>query len=241
MWTPSRFGVCTISYRNATRCPWPSLVLGGCCKGPGLPVVPCCLTLCVCPSLSRVRLFMTPWTAALQAPPSVGFSRQEYWSWLPFSSPGHHPVSGIEPVSPALGGLLDRGQAPASRQSEAPGCLPVLCPHVGSACSQHPNSRCHRQLWAGTSHVFDLPGVTLPAAQAACELHVGSSGQCPASLLCLQCCGAPSLFSVSPPLPWPSACPPPLFSSPPPLLSASLLSPITPAAPVRSLPLGPGC
>ena len=37
--------------------------------------------------LSRVRLPATPWTAAYQAPPSMGFSRQEYWSWLPFPSP----------------------------------------------------------------------------------------------------------------------------------------------------------
>ena len=39
--------------------------------------------------LSRVRLFTTPWTAAYQAPPSMGFSRQEYWSGVPFPSPQH--------------------------------------------------------------------------------------------------------------------------------------------------------
>ena len=39
-------------------------------------------------SLSRVRLFATPWTVAYEAPPSMGFSRQEYWSGLPFPSPG---------------------------------------------------------------------------------------------------------------------------------------------------------
>ena len=38
-------------------------------------------------SLSRVRLFATPWTAAYQAPPSMGFARQEYWSWVPLPSP----------------------------------------------------------------------------------------------------------------------------------------------------------
>ena len=53
-------------------------------------------------SLSRVRLFATPWTVAYQAPPSMGFSRQEYWSGLPFPSPGDLPNPGIEPVSPAL-------------------------------------------------------------------------------------------------------------------------------------------
>ena len=53
-------------------------------------------------SLSRVRLFETPWTVAYQAPPSMEFSRQEYWSGLPFPSPGDLPDPGIEPGSPAL-------------------------------------------------------------------------------------------------------------------------------------------
>ena len=52
--------------------------------------------------LSRVRLFVTPWTIAYQAPPSMGFSRQEYWSGLPFPSPGDLPDPGIEPRSPAF-------------------------------------------------------------------------------------------------------------------------------------------
>ena len=53
-------------------------------------------------SLSRVRLFATPWTVAYQAPLSMGFSRQEYWSRLPFPSPGDLPDPGIGPRSPAL-------------------------------------------------------------------------------------------------------------------------------------------
>ena len=53
-------------------------------------------------SLSRVRLFVTPWTVAHQAPPSLGFSRQEYWSGLPLPSPGNLPDPGIEPRSPTL-------------------------------------------------------------------------------------------------------------------------------------------
>ena len=56
---------------------------------------------------SRVRLCATPWTVALQAPLSMGFSRQEYWSGLPFPSPGDLPNPGIKPaspVSPALAG-----------------------------------------------------------------------------------------------------------------------------------------
>ena len=52
--------------------------------------------------LSRVRLFATPWPVAYQAPPTVGFFRQEYWSGLPFPSPGDLPNPGIEPGAPKL-------------------------------------------------------------------------------------------------------------------------------------------
>ena len=48
-------------------------------------------------SLSGVRVFATPWTVARQAPPSMGFSRQDYWSGLLFPSPGDLPNPGIEP------------------------------------------------------------------------------------------------------------------------------------------------
>ena len=55
----------------------------------------------------RIRSVMSnssviPWTVAYQAPPSMEFSRQEYWSGLPFSSPGELPNPGLEPGSPAL-------------------------------------------------------------------------------------------------------------------------------------------
>ena len=53
-------------------------------------------------SYPDLQLFTTPQTAASQASPSVGFSRQEYWSGLPFPSPGDLPPSGIEPRSLAL-------------------------------------------------------------------------------------------------------------------------------------------
>ena len=70
-----------------------------------MEIVMCCW-VCV---FSHVRLFETPWTVACQAPLSVGFSRQEYWNRLPFSTPGDLPKPGIEPstqslVSPALAG-----------------------------------------------------------------------------------------------------------------------------------------
>ena len=53
-------------------------------------------------SLSCVRLFATPWTVAYQASPSMGFSRQEYWSGLPCPSPGDLPDPGIKPGSLTL-------------------------------------------------------------------------------------------------------------------------------------------
>ena len=52
--------------------------------------------------LSHVEFFVTPWIIARQAHLSMGFSRQEYWSGLPFPSPGHLPDPGVEPRSPAL-------------------------------------------------------------------------------------------------------------------------------------------
>ena len=58
-------------------------------------------------AFSHVRLFASLWTVISQAPPSTGFSRQEYWSGLPFPTPRDLPDPGIEPtslVSPALAG-----------------------------------------------------------------------------------------------------------------------------------------
>ena len=60
-------------------------------------------------SLSYVRVFVTPWTLARQAPLSVGFSRQEYWSGLPCPPAGELPDPGIRPaslMSSALAGVL---------------------------------------------------------------------------------------------------------------------------------------
>ena len=51
---------------------------------------------------SHVQLFATSWTVAYQAPPSMGFSRQECWTGLPFPSPGDLPGPGIKPGFPAL-------------------------------------------------------------------------------------------------------------------------------------------
>ena len=55
-------------------------------------------------ALSYVRLFLTPWTVAGQAPRSLGFPRQEYWGGVAISSPRDLPNPGTEPASPALAG-----------------------------------------------------------------------------------------------------------------------------------------
>ena len=74
-------------------------------------------------SLSCVQLFATPWTVARQAPPTMGFSRQEYWSGLSFPSPGDLPNPGIEPVSLVLaGGFFTR----TSLVAQTVKCLPTV-------------------------------------------------------------------------------------------------------------------
>ena len=88
-------------------------------------------------SLSRVWLFAAPWTVAFQVPLSVGFPRQQYWSRLPFSSPGDLPNPGIKlksPVAPSLiSGLFITEQPEMPGTGETPynllfpsvsGCLP---------------------------------------------------------------------------------------------------------------------
>ena len=68
-----------------------------------------CAVLCCAQSLGRVWLFATPWTVTGQAPLSMAFPRQEYWSGLPFPPPGYLPDLGIKPASPALaGGFLTK-------------------------------------------------------------------------------------------------------------------------------------
>ena len=66
---------------------------------------------------SSILAWRTPWTVAYQAPPSMGFSRPEYWSGLPFPSPGDLPDPGIKPRSPALRLLAD------ALPSEPPGLM----------------------------------------------------------------------------------------------------------------------
>ena len=108
-------------------------------------------------SLSRVRLFVTPWTVAYQAPLSMGFSRQEYWSGLPFPSPGDLPDPGIQPEFPAL-------EADALT-SELPGKLTL------NSCKNNNNQKKplnnHIYNWKGIlfcpgmyKHIFSSIGMT---------------------------------------------------------------------------------
>ena len=73
------------------------------------------LFICYVCVLSSVRLSVTPWSVARQAPLSIGFSRQEYWSGLPFPSPGDLPDPGIKPPSPALTGGFFGKLSPANK------------------------------------------------------------------------------------------------------------------------------
>ena len=66
-------------------------------------------------SLSRVRLFATPWPVAYEASWSMGFSRQEYWSGLPFPSPRVPPSPGTEPAFPALAGGFFTAEPPEKK------------------------------------------------------------------------------------------------------------------------------
>ena len=84
-------------------------------------------------SLSRVRLFVTPRTVAYHAPPSMGYSRQEYWSGLPFPSPGDLPDPGIEPRSPALQADTLTSEPPGKPIETIIFALSKLCYFVNSA------------------------------------------------------------------------------------------------------------
>ena len=73
-----------------------------------------CLSCACC----HVRLFAIPWTVALQAPLSMGFSRQDYWSGLPFASPGDLPDPGIKPKPSAVAAGFFTTEPPGKSSSQ---------------------------------------------------------------------------------------------------------------------------
>ena len=75
--------------------------------------------VCVLNCFSCVQLFANLWTVACQAPLSMGFSRQEYWSGLPFPYPEDHPNPGIGPTSPALAGRFFTAEPQGNPSSES--------------------------------------------------------------------------------------------------------------------------
>ena len=95
--------------------------------------------------LSRVQLFVTPWTVAYQTPQSMKFSRQEYWSGLPFPFPGDLPDPGINPRSPKLQADALPSEAPEKlsegREIEREGESLV------SQCQGTGNTQCCRGRW----------------------------------------------------------------------------------------------
>ena len=102
------------------------------------------LLLLLLSRFSRVRLCVTPLTAAHQAPPPLGFSRQEYWSGLPFPSLGDLPHPETEPASlasPALAGrfftVRATREAPRIRSKDQ---IFILCYTTGSEKAMAPHS-----------------------------------------------------------------------------------------------------
>ena len=85
------------------------LILDHCCR---LNTVPSC----VLSRFSHVQLCATLWTVARQAPLSMGFPRQEYWSGLPCPPPGDLPHPWMEPISPAVAAPLSHWESPMSLQ-----------------------------------------------------------------------------------------------------------------------------
>ena len=104
-----------------------------------------CMRAC---QVTSVRLFVTPWTVAHQAPLSVDFSRQEYWSRFPCPPPVDLPDSGIEPAAPALQAdsllLSHWGSTQPASISVWPPFLRLLTSLSASSlptCQEHPSSR----------------------------------------------------------------------------------------------------
>ena len=108
-----------------------------------------CIQQCVCTqSLSPIRVFATPGTVAHQAPQSMGFSRQEYWSGLPFPPPRDLPNPGIKPTSlklPALSGRFFTTSITWETQKQALLAFRAKC--SGSSSSQSRTPRLGSAMW----------------------------------------------------------------------------------------------
>ena len=111
-------------------------------------------------SFSSVQLFVTPWTVAYQASPSMGFSRQEYQSGLPFPSSGDLPDPGIKPGSPELQADALPSEPPLQFSSVAQSC-PTLCDPMNRST---PGLPVHHQLPEFTqTHVHRVSDAIQPS------------------------------------------------------------------------------
>ena len=107
---------------------------------------------CVRSCFSHVQLFLTPWTVAHQAPLSMGFSREEYWSGLPCPPPGDLPNPGIKPTSLTSSALAGGfSLALAFRSWIRTGKIISSLKKAHSTCWSKPES------WVGGSHVPSKP------------------------------------------------------------------------------------
>ena len=121
-------------------------------------------------SLSHLPLFATSWAAGLQAPLSMGFPRQEYWSGLPFPSPEDLPYPGIEPVSPALAGGLFTTEPPEMSPNSFIQSLKVS---TQTCCGGPGMSACQtrRRRREGEGNLIPRFGLALAAGLEAQEDH----------------------------------------------------------------------
>jgi len=128
--------------------------------------------------LSRVQCFVTPRTAARQAPLSLGFSRQEYWTGLPFPSPGDLPDPGIECTSPVSPALVD-----GFFTTEPPGKPKLLMVNLTQkdTCLIHVTNQCECSWSAGGFPPHSDSG-TMPFLSLA-PLPSKASSSLPASVL----------------------------------------------------------
>ena len=142
-------------------------------------------------SLSRVRPFATPWTVAYQAPLSIGFSRQESWSGLPFPSPGDLPYPGIEPGFPAL-------QADALPWEPPGSPSPSLIPYLFSQLANQGHQQVTVKNETPKLHQLHLKSCSVPSNRSA-NLSVSFSSWrhrfwCPPS----SNSGVPNLWDLRP-------------------------------------------
>ena len=119
--------------------------------------------VCMWKSLSCVWLFASPWTVAHQAPSSIGFPRQEYWSGLPFPSPGDLPDPGIQPGSPAFQADSLPSESPPSSVFWTP---PYAVLHLGLTWGFLPPE----MLFTNLSLKAIIPKPTLRAKNSCCHL-----------------------------------------------------------------------